>query len=146
MSIKGHSTFPRVPGEESQDQMLFFHIEDTREGVLLFCRDAICVFYRPSRLDWQSNYVRSLHTRHNTICQLHFQFRSVSGDLRIYWLYHLQWGKIPSTVFRVRHSTVSSSEALVLEFWGSVNYHFIVITPRFSLISSYGSYYRPIYG
>ena len=53
MAMKGHSIFLKVTGLELHHQMVKCHIQDTRwrQGVLPLCKDAVCVFYNPSRLD-----------------------------------------------------------------------------------------------
>ena len=52
MAMKRCSIFPKAPALlEPHHQIVSCHIQDTNwVGVLLFCRDAVGVFYSPSRL------------------------------------------------------------------------------------------------
>ena len=54
MVMKEYSAFPKVPSlPEPHSQIVHWHIPDPRlsnDGVLLFCREAVGVFYSPSRL------------------------------------------------------------------------------------------------
>ena len=52
MAMKGYSVFPKAPALlEPHHQIVYCHIQDTRWGVVLpLCREAVGVFYSPSRL------------------------------------------------------------------------------------------------
>ena len=52
MAMKGYSAFPKAPALlEPHHQIVYCHIQDTRlGGVLPLCREAVGVFYSPSRL------------------------------------------------------------------------------------------------
>ena len=52
MAMKGYSAFPKAPALlEPHHQIVYCHIQDTRwGGGLPLCREAVSVFYSPSRL------------------------------------------------------------------------------------------------
>ena len=53
MPMKRYFTFPKVPGLELHHQIVKCHIQNTRWGVFLLCRDAVGVFCSSSRLGWE---------------------------------------------------------------------------------------------
>ena len=54
IAMKAYSAFPKAPALlEHHHQIVLCHIQDTGwERVLPHCRDAVGVFYSPSRLGW----------------------------------------------------------------------------------------------
>ena len=53
MAIKWYSSFPKAPVLlEPHQQIIKCHIQNTREGVLPLCRDAVNVFYNSNWLGY----------------------------------------------------------------------------------------------
>ena len=60
IEMKGYSIFPKAPVLlKPHHQIVYGHIRTLVEGVLPLCRDAVRVFYRPSRLGHHASDVIS---------------------------------------------------------------------------------------
>ena len=75
--MKGYSAFPKAPALlEPHHQIVYCHIQDTHRGggVLPLCKEAVGVFYSPSRLG-KSDF--TVHMRFNS--QKNTRFKWAQG-------------------------------------------------------------------
>ena len=150
MVIKGYSHSPKLQHYWNLTIRLFSVISKILiEGVLLFYRDAISVFWSPSRLGHLSisdnnSFAKSV----NWWFLPPFYFCPVNGGggIRKHWLYPLQSDKI---LPKDRYPGFDPKLYLVirLQFWrsGKREVPFIDITSSSTLTRSPNTFYGPIY-